>query len=329
MRVAFRTEGNHKQGMGDVWGSIAMAEALNAAATEILFIVSEEKEGAEVIRRHGYRCESAGSADIPGLLRSSAPDVVVFNKLRNSVEEVSVARQNSALTLTIDDDSDASRSADLNINPLYPIPGAVCGPGYVPLRDEFQDAWTQERSHGSSAERILISMGGSDTYGFTPDVVKAVARVRPELRMGVVLGPAFSHQSEFDAATDDIGSDINVIRDASNMAELMLDADMAITAGGLTMFEACCVGTPLIVVCGERFEVATADEMASGGAAVNLGFGGDLAPERLTETVASLAADQDRRREMGERARQMVDGRGATRIAELIRERHNQGRMVS
>ncbi len=40
MRIVFRTEGNHQHGMGDVMGSLALADECAKQADEILFAIS-------------------------------------------------------------------------------------------------------------------------------------------------------------------------------------------------------------------------------------------------------------------------------------------------
>jgi spore coat polysaccharide biosynthesis predicted glycosyltransferase SpsG len=104
------------------------------------------------------------------------------------------------------------------------------------------------------------------------------------------------------------------------MAALMLRADLAVTAGGITLFELACLGTPAIVVCGERFEMETAERMHEAGAALHAGFGGDLEPARLSSALDSLAGDFELRKRMSARGREMVDGQGAHRVMALIRE---------
>jgi spore coat polysaccharide biosynthesis predicted glycosyltransferase SpsG len=102
------------------------------------------------------------------------------------------------------------------------------------------------------------------------------------------------------------------------MCALMQQSDMAVTAGGNTMFELACVGVPAIVLCGEEFEVETARQMEEYGAVENLGFGGIVSPDRLYERVRLLMPDKNRRTIMSRIGQKLVDGRGAERVVKLM-----------
>src|SRR5436190_1233702 len=102
VRVAFRTEGNHKQGMGDVFGSIALAEQFRN--DETLFIISGGT-AAEVLEVRGYRFKIVSSFHSElATLAAFDPDIIVINKLDNEIEYVSGLKQHlRALIVTVDD----------------------------------------------------------------------------------------------------------------------------------------------------------------------------------------------------------------------------------
>jgi spore coat polysaccharide biosynthesis predicted glycosyltransferase SpsG len=105
------------------------------------------------------------------------------------------------------------------------------------------------------------------------------------------------------------------------MPALMPAADVAVSAGGITMFELCCLGVPGIIVCAERFEVQTAARLDREGAVINLGFGADLEAPRLVRALNMLINDPVRRQSMSATGRRLIDGRGAERIVALLRSR--------
>ena len=325
MRIVFRTEGNHRQGMGDVWGSIALADEFARHQDETLFILSGGEEAITAIKGQGYRLRPADSLDAEQeVLRAFRPDAVIVNKLNNSSEYIKALKDFADLIVTIDDAGRGAKIADLNINVLYHIPGAVTDPQYVALRREFQEIHGQTKTIRTEVREFLIAQGGSDTYGFTPRIIRALERINCRPHCTVVTGAAFRHQAELEEAVGASTLDLTLVHNARNMAELMWSADLAITAGGLTMFELACVGTPSLVICGEPFEVETATRHEQAGAVVSLGFGGDLDYAQLPEAVDALAMNAEVRRQMSIRGKWLVDGRGCERIVRLIRERVEQ-----
>lgn len=322
MRIVFRTEGNHKQGMGDLYGSLALAAECVRLGDEILFVISGGKEAGAAIVDRGY-CFHA--VDSPAreweLARSFRPDVILVNKLDNPPDYIMTLKETAAFVVTVDDAGEGAKRADLNVNALYPIAGAVTGPEYVMLREEFQALHSRDRRIAETVTELLITQGGSDTYGFTPGIVRALAAMSSRPHCTVVVGPAFRHDAELQEALEGSSLDVTVVRNARNMADLMWQADLAITAGGLTMFELAAVGTPGLVICGEPFEVPTAARLERAGSVKSLGFGGDLDYGQVPVSVDWLAADWDGRSRMSARGKELVDGKGCERIVRLIRER--------
>ena len=85
-------------------------------------------------------------------------------------------------------------------------------------------------------------MGGSDVNNITYDVLK---QLDSKLNVVVVLGALSPHNEMIkDYAID---KNIEVIVNANNMAELMLNADLAIGASGSTNWERLCLGLPSLI----------------------------------------------------------------------------------
>lgn len=321
MKIVFRTEANHRQGMGDLWGCLALAEECGPS-DELLFLLSDAEEAAPLLGGRGLRFQAAPSLSMEErALRAFHPDVVLVNKLDNPPEYIRFLKGSGALVVTLEDAGEGAQQADLRFNVLYPRPGALTGLENVALRKEFHGGPARPREIRKEVREILLTQGGSDTHGFTPRILRALERAACPAHATVVLGPAFRHEQELQAAVAAARRPVTLLCSAGNMADLMGRADLAITAGGITLLELACMGTPSIVVCGERFEVETAARLEQAGFAVNLGFGGDLEETRLCEAVDTLSADLELRKRMSGKGRELVDGRGGQRVMDLIRER--------
>lgn len=326
MRIVFRTEGNHQQGMGDFWGCIALADECVKENGTVLFVLSGEEEAVAVLRERGYYAALVADCKMEqSVLADFQPDVILVNRLNNPPEYIQSLQNFAGLVVTVDDAGEGARHADLRINALYPIADSVGDPQYVALRSEFQEAHKRGKTVRGKVQELLVTQGGSDTYGFTPRILRALEGMAVRPHCTVVIGPAFRHEAELKEAVSAATMDFSILRNARNMAELMRNADLAITAGGLTMFELACVGTPSLVVCAEPFEVETAARLEKAGAVLNLGFGGSLDYTRLPESVDALAEDAEMRSTMSRCGKQLVDGKGCERIVRLIRERVLEG----
>ncbi len=97
----------------------------------------------------------------------------------------------------------------------------------------------------------------------------------------------------------------------------MTGADIAISAGGSTCWELAFLGLPALFIVTADNQRGIAQGLGEAGAAVNLGWAGDLEPARLSQALTTLLYDRTQREEMSLRARQMVDGLGANRVLKM------------
>jgi spore coat polysaccharide biosynthesis predicted glycosyltransferase SpsG len=104
----------------------------------------------------------------------------------------------------------------------------------------------------------------------------------------------------------------------TGLTQALVDCDVAIVAGGVTLYEACALGTPAVALAVVPDQQRAIAEFASRGAVVDAGIASDMAIERAARGVARLLGDERRRRLTASRARQLVDGLGARRAAEYI-----------
>lgn len=101
-------------------------------------------------------------------------------------------------------------------------------------------------------------------------------------------------------------------------AEWMGRCQLAITAGGTSVYELACLGVPMVIVCTAENQWVTAQAVAGMGLAVNLGALEAVGDEMAEREVGSLMADGERRWEMARRGWAAVDGVGAERVAQVL-----------
>ena len=113
--------------------------------------------------------------------------------------------------------------------------------------------------------------------------------------------------------------------ESDNIERFLFQSDLAITAGGIAAYEALCSGTPLLALSYDRLQHATIKALASSRACIDLGFGDELDPSELAKTLSLVDADVEIRKLLSCRGRQIVDGQGARRVAEIIRQSVHKG----
>ena len=258
-------------------------------------------------------------------------EAVLLDHYRLSLEqeiEVKGARRLAA----IDDLADRPRPAELVVNPGYGrlagnyaglLPeGArvLAGPQYALVRPEFavhRDGALQRRREGGHLKHVLISLGLTDVEGITGRVVRALG---PHLRgmiLDVVLGdeapslPALREQ-----AKTDCGVRLHV--DSHAMAELMSQADLAVGAGGSSVWERATLGLPAVTLILADNQRPMAEAMSHVGLTLAVDARSADFEDRLVAGVKRLVEHSAFRRWLFEASCHACDGKGADRVAEAL-----------
>jgi UDP-2,4-diacetamido-2,4,6-trideoxy-beta-L-altropyranose hydrolase len=202
----------------------------------------------------------------------------------------------------------------------------LLGTRYCLLRREFA-AWRDwKREIAAAGNKVLVTMGGSDPKNLTARAMEALALVRVKsLEAVVVVGGGTSHSELIESSSasavagKESGKKVSVRRDVANMAELMAWADVAVSSAGSTCWELCLLGLPSLLVDVADNQTEVAKDLDRRGCAIHLGSAGDFSAERVAEHLDRLLKSGETRHSMSIRGRELVDGRGAVRVASAVR----------
>lgn len=203
-------------------------------------------------------------------------------------------------------------------------PGAtlLLGPSYAVLRRSFRRAIAAGLPPLSERPSVLLTFGGTDPLGLTePALEAALAAFPAEVGVLVVVGGGNPRRAALEARMAAVAPRVEGHVNTTEMAALMLRSGLALTAGGNTLGELAALGVPpAVAICVDNQEPATGWAVARG-----LVTAVDARSVPLTDAAAALAAvgaalwaDLDRRIDMAERGRGVVDGQGAERIATAL-----------
>jgi len=197
----------------------------------------------------------------------------------------------------------------------------LIGPSFALLRPEFAKARDEKRRNPcpqrSGLKRILISMGGVDLPNVTGWMLERLqdCAAGDEWSMTVVIGGQSPHRENIRKTLSEMTIPNTLIVDATNMAELMADADLAIGAAGSTSWERCCLGLPTVVAVIADNQESIARALVEAGAAVRVQFGDDQGAGAVLRDVLDKP---DRLAEMAKHAASIADGQGAGRVCDVL-----------
>ena len=209
----------------------------------------------------------------------------------------------------------------------------LLGTEYVPLREEFSvgAGYVQSRKKLSEGAGnvapaadgdILITTGGSDSFNLAGQLLMEAMKydALKEKEYHVVSGSLNPHIGELQALAKK-HENIHIHCNVTNMAELMAESEVALSAGGSTLYELCAMGVPVIAFSFAENQERLVQTFVKRGIAQ---YGGNYRTDgnrMIQNTIAGLETlleDENLRAEYRKKARTLVDGKGADRIAEVI-----------
>jgi RimJ/RimL family protein N-acetyltransferase len=162
-------------------------------------------------------------------------------------------------------------------------------------------------------------MGGSDPEKLTARVIEATSLAKLEnFEVTVVVGGSSPHLESLQKTAARSGLKIEVHNNASNMAELMAAADVAVSAAGSTSWELCLMSLPALLLDVADNQSALAREMQRRGCAIHAG-GRTVTAEKLAAELKSMCSSEKLRRSLARNARELVDGNGSQRVVSVLR----------
>jgi UDP-2,4-diacetamido-2,4,6-trideoxy-beta-L-altropyranose hydrolase len=340
-RILFLADAGPEVGGGHVMRCLTLARALVERGAECAFV--ESRGAAPILRRFGWPAQTllaiADAGDVAALVAFANefaerfdPTTVVIDHYGIDVRQEDLLHINGRRLVVIDDLADRKHRCDLLLDPGYGrrrehydlvVEGecaTMVGPSHALVRPEFGAA--RQRSLGRRAKhgpvrRALISLGLTDLGAVTHRVVQALIETLGDIRLDVVLGhdapsiPALGEMALSDRR-------LHLWVDTAEMASLMADADIAIGAGGSSVWERATVGLPTVsvVLAGNQREMV--DQLAGAGFTLAVDVAEPDFEARLRACWTTLVGDQTLRWSLAERTAQLCDGNGAERVADAI-----------
>ena len=195
----------------------------------------------------------------------------------------------------------------------------LLGTKYVLLRRDFL-AWRNwKREIPEVARRVLVTLGGSDPENHTLKVIQALQSVDvPGLEAIAVVGASNPHTDDLEAAIRESRVPIDLIRNATNMPELMAWADVAISGGGTTCLEIAFMSLPSCLISLAENQLGLAEALHEHQICINTGWFRSISPAKLIQVVQNLTQSKELRREMSRRAALLINGQGSQRVTAAI-----------
>lgn len=329
-----RADMNEVIATGHVMRCLSIADAAKTLGEETTFILADE-QAVELIkeREHHYIVLHTKWDDMESELPKMKQIIAQNNVKKLLIDSYQVTKDylmeltNYVKTIYLDD-LDAF---------LYPVNEIICyanywekfqyeerytdvkfylGTQYMPLRQAFWKC--PSKVINERVENLLILSGGSDPYDVTGRILAQIPLAYYR-EIHVICG---AYNTRYESLCEQYVEHKNVYihRAVSNIDCYMKETDVAISAGGTTLYELCACGTPTISY---SFVDNQLDNVRKFAEDDMIFYAGDAREGDVAEAICNYldryGNDRKLRQERSKRMRRLVDGKGALRLAEAIR----------
>ncbi len=339
LKAILRTDASPTMGGGHVVRCMALAEGLADEGWRCEFAVTHETlSTVPWLAACEFLVHELSSGDEAGELARLAPqgaDLFVIDHGKSAADYERSFRGWARRILVMNDISLEGHECDLllcqNMNMELGQKvikesnqcRVLVGPEFALLRKEFtvhrSKALSQRKA--GSVNRIFVSLGMTDAYNINAVILDGLASLQENCIIDVVIGKKAAHLEDILVQAASHPSVVNVHTDlsAAQVAELMILADLAIGAPGMSSWERCSLGLPSLLIVWADNQKNNAIGLVEAGAAVSIGNWPDVKPSNVTERVQRLIDSPDAYRKMSIAAASLCDGMSLQRTIEEIK----------
>jgi UDP-2,4-diacetamido-2,4,6-trideoxy-beta-L-altropyranose hydrolase len=346
LNLLVRADSSPTVGAGHVLRCLALGQACLERQGTVAFAIPEPASpiftrltDVDVVSLPPASEASTADADATGgIARSRNADWVVLDGYRFDDAYQSRVKRCGARLLVLDDFGHAEHSAaDVVLNqnlhaaatryePAHEPRDLLLGPRYALLRREFAPWRDHPREIPDRASKILVTLGGGETGEVLARVLESLAALdRPELDVRCLIGPLAAKTPELARLSEQADFRLALETAGTEMPELMAWADLAVAAGGSTCWELAFMGLPTLMIAHNAHQVRIATSVEEAGAALYAGGGDDVRRRHLSTLLTELLDNAGLRGRMSRLGRELVDGRGASRVIRELESRLDPG----
>jgi spore coat polysaccharide biosynthesis predicted glycosyltransferase SpsG len=303
--VLFVTAASPAMGFGHLVRCSHVAAALEGTRR---LVIRGSEDATWIAVRRGWTIVRGAPRHVLGV----PPDLIVIDDPSASEMRrwVRAARRAGVPVATVRDGVGPMVESDLEIDGSFGAEARKRGDGRG-LRWTLVDPSVEEvrrHRHRRHDRQVLIALGGGEhVQRLGARIANELSRLAPEVSIRLAAGFVESHP------LPRLTSGCQWISAPDGLASALSRATVAIVAGGVTLQEACALGTPVVavpVVASQSQAVRHADRL-------RVARGTDV--HGAARVALSLLQHPDAATAQGQRAARLIDGHGVHRVADRLR----------
>ncbi|SDT72030.1 PseG/SpsG family protein [Actinoplanes derwentensis] len=330
MIVGIRCDAGPKTGVGHLVRCVALAEELVSRGVDVHFLsdLGGVTWAEAQLRQRGLPWHPAPYDEV-GLVAAAERlglDALVVDSYTLPPSHAKAVRATGRTVLAIVDGDTRGQDADVyvdqNLDTTLDADGTLLtGIDYALLRSavrRLRPATAPVHLSGRTP-KVVAFFGGTDAYRAAPQVARLLAGTAapfdatviaadPSLRAELLTIPAGESQR------------FAIIDPTDRLPELLVEADLVVSASGTSTWELLCLGRAAALVWVIDNQILGYEKAVARGYAAGIGRLGEFGPDAVT-TLRRLLLNPADRTALAVRGWAAVDGRGVERVADvLVRE---------
>lgn len=354
MNIAFRVDASYKIGSGHVVRSLVLADAFKAQDCNIIFI-SRLLDGhlITLIRDRGFEVvilgadaainENNSSTDWLGVAQEDDANDTI-EKVKGGVIDILFVDHYSLDTkwetylkpyvdtiVVIDDLANRNHNCDFLIDQNFRNSNLDCYDSLVPvtckkllglqyaiLSPEYRNVRATITVRTGIINRVLVYFGGTDWQNMTCLAVEVLSQDEFSfLEVDVVVGSNYPFLSDLQKLISKRPK-TKLHQSLPSLARLMSVADIAIGAGGTTLWERMSMGLPALVISLADNQLRSCESLQKEDLIHYLGSYNDMSNGLLTKYLRERICGPEYNYNLSMRISEYVDGFGALRIVQAM-----------
>lgn len=253
--VLIVTEGSKKIGFGHITRCMGLYEAFEEKGVDVKFILNSDETVEALVENKDYIIFNwiKNPNKLFNMLKDA--NVVIIDSYMANPKLYEKFSELVDVPVYLDDDKRMEYPKGTVVNGSihakymnYPKKENVeylIGTDYIPLRNEFWNI--KQKLINNQLKSIMITFGGDDSRNMSPLIMNSLNNSYPKLEKKVIIGKAFKNIEMIENMNLD-KVELFYYPDAEGMKNIMLESDIAISAGGQTLYELARVNIPTIAV---------------------------------------------------------------------------------
>lgn len=201
--------------------------------------------------------------------------------------------------------------------------GKYLGAAYVPVRQQFCEA-AKRYTLSDQVTDVLITTGGGDKDNIAGEILRELCEhslAGAPVRYHLVIGKFNPNREKLEQYASE-HNNVVLHCDVKDMAGLMTTCQLAVTAGGTTIYELSVLGVPFVCFSYAENQEGLTEWLGERKIA---GYAGEWHhdPEKTRKAIGvwcrEACENREHRQKVHEAERTLIDGQGAARIAEILR----------